>query len=151
MPVAKKFPHIKTAMTRHSQQPFIFHEFGEVWLRRNDPKCLKARHQSTTREQIIIKGNNILGPIVSILVVYLQHYANRVSKNLLSVFCYSSAARVNHKLGIIRSICSVLPFIIDVGFRGFFDILIHFQKQLFVCFENKEALPQFPYLTLLVH
>lgn len=40
MPVARKFPHIKTAMMR----PFIFHEFGEVWLRRNDPKCSKARH-----------------------------------------------------------------------------------------------------------
>lgn len=44
MPVARTFPHIKTAMTRDSQQPFIFHEFGEVWLRRNDPKCSKARH-----------------------------------------------------------------------------------------------------------
>lgn len=119
MPVARKFPHIKTAMTRHSQQPFIFHEFGEVWLRRKDPKCSKARHYSATREQIIIKGNNILGQLSPFWWSNLQHYANRVSKNLLSVFCYSSTSRVNHKLGIIKSIYSVLPFIIDVGFRGF--------------------------------
>lgn len=114
--VARKFPHIKRAMRYHSQWllfsslPFVFHQFAGVWLWRNNPKDLKARHYSTTREQIITKGDNVSGPGCLHFggQFTVQHYANRVSENLLSIFCNPSAARVNHELGIIRSTCSVL-------------------------------------------
>lgn len=45
----------------------------------------KAARRYAKRQQIITKGNKIVGPSVSNLMVNLQHYVNKVSKYSLAL------------------------------------------------------------------